>query len=61
MGTEVLCPGTPEEEKEETGGRKIRVRMLVRKVDSNSISKGGSTPGYLQELGFTAPRLKLGS
>ena len=42
-------------------GRKFRIRMLVRKVDSNSISKGGSTPGYLQELGFTAPRLKLGS
>jgi len=59
MGTEVLCPGMPQKERKK--GRKFRIRMLVRKVDSNSISKGGSTPGYLQELGFTAPRLKLGS
>ena len=42
-------------------GRKFCIWMLVRKVDGNSTSKGGSTPGYLQELGFTAPRLKLGS
>ena len=60
MGIEVLCPGMPQKERKKKG-RKFRIRMLVRKVDSNSISKGGSTPGYLQELGFTAPRLKLGS